>query len=74
MVSAAVGQSKRKPNMVAQGDWNIQPLGLTPESFQTKKKGLSTLPEVMNAYSLVKLLLFQITVADVDIEVSQARA
>ena len=38
VVSAVVEQSRRKPNMVAQGDGKLGPLRLTPESLQTKKK------------------------------------
>ena len=40
VVSAAVEQSRRKANMVAQGDG---PLRLTPGSLQTKKKSSQTL-------------------------------
>ena len=36
-VSATVEQSRRKANMVAQGDRKFGPQRLTPESLQTKK-------------------------------------
>ena len=37
MVSAAVEQSRRKANIVAQVDGRVGPLSLTPESLQPKK-------------------------------------
>ena len=38
VVSAAVEQSRRKVNMVAQGDGEIWPLRLSQGSLQTKKQ------------------------------------
>ena len=38
VASAAIEQSRRKSNLVAQGDGKFGPQRLTPESLQTKKK------------------------------------
>ena len=45
-MSAAVEQSRRKANMVAQGDGNILPLRLTEGPLQVKKKGQGSRQEL----------------------------